>query len=165
MVGFRWLFLPILLISGTGVYLSTPGQGPLKCSDVKIRYSSFDATYSQRILLKSVTDSGNPPQTAAKQYSPQHTMWQARVDPDTMRTGPWTTNVYFGTDGNSEVLELSLVDHASGGVQVDWLSEKLVFGRVWWGRIYSTDFVLDLQKRQFIYREMAQYGDLIQPCK
>jgi hypothetical protein len=165
MVGFRWLFLPILLVSGSGVKLSAPVQGPLKCKDVKIRYTPFDATYSQRILLKPVTDAGDPPQTAVKQYSPQHTMWRARVDPDTTKTGPWTTNVYFGSDGNSEILKLSVFDHASGGVQVDWLSEKLVFGRVWWGRIYSTDFVLDLLKRQFIYREMAHYGDVIQPCE
>jgi hypothetical protein len=165
MAGFRWLFLPILLISGPGLHLSTPAQGPLKCNNEKIRYSPFDTTYSNRILLKSMTGSGDLPQTASKKYSPQHTMWQARVDADTMKPGPWTTSVYFGSDGNNEVLKLTLVDHASGGVQVDWLSEKLVFGRVWWGRIISTDFVLDLQKRQFIYREMGEYGDIIQPCE
>jgi hypothetical protein len=165
MARFRWLFIPTLLISGAGAHLSTTVQGPLKCGDAKIRYSPFDATYSNRILLKSMAGSGDPQQTAAKKYSPQHTMWQAKVDADTMKAGPWTTSVYFGSDGSSEVLKLSLVDHASGGVQVDWLSEKLVFGRVWWGRISSTDFVLDLQKHQFIYREMAEYGDLIQPCE
>ena len=165
MARFHWLFLATLLISGTDAHLATTVQGPLKCSDVKIRYSPFDATYSNRILLKSAAGSQDVPQTAAKKYSPQHTMWQARVDADTMKPGPWTTSVYFGSDGNNEVLKLMLVDHASGGVQVDWLSEKLVFGRVWWGRIISTDFVLDLQKRQFIYREMGEYGDIIQPCE
>jgi hypothetical protein len=92
-------------------------------------------------------------------------MWRARADPDTTKTGPWTTNVYFRSDGNSEILKLSVFDNASGGVQVDWLSEKLIFDRIWWGRIYSTDFVLDVQKQQFVYREMAEYGDVIQPCE
>jgi hypothetical protein len=165
MARYRWLVLATLLIFGKGTGPAASAQGPLKCSNLEVRYSPFDATYSNRIVLKSVTTAENPPQSAAKQYSPQHTMWLAKVDADTMKPGPWTTSVYFGSDGNGEVWKLSLVDHASGGVSVEWLSEKLVFGRVWWGRIVSTDFVLDVQKHQFIYREMAEYGDLIQPCK
>lgn len=165
MARFSWLLLATLLIFGKDARPSMSIQGTLRCGDVKVRYSPFDPAYSSRILLKSVTGSAGPPPSAPKNYSPQHTMWQAGVDPDTMKPGPWTTRVYFGSDANSDVLELSAVDHGSGNVQVDWLNEKLVFGRVWWGRIVSTDFVLDVQKRQFLYREMAEYGDLIQPCK
>jgi hypothetical protein len=52
-------------------------------------------------------------------------------------------------------LELTFVDESNGGVKVEWLNEKLLFGQVWWGRIYSTDFILDVEQGKFIYREMA----------
>jgi len=65
----------------------------------------------------------------------------------------------------SKVLQLSFQDHASGGSSVQWLNEKLLFSRVWWGRIYSTDFILNVEKEQFIYREMAHYGEMIEPCR
>jgi hypothetical protein len=42
-------------------------------------------------------------------------------------------------------------------------TKKLLFGRVWWGRIYSTDFIIDVEKEQFIYKQMAEYGEMIQP--
>jgi hypothetical protein len=44
------------------------------------------------------------------------------------------------------------------------LNEKLIYGSVWWGRIVATDFIFDVQGNKFIYREMASYGELIQPC-
>jgi hypothetical protein len=49
-------------------------------------------------------------------------------------------------------------------VEIHWLNEKLLYGSVWWGRTVSTDFVFDAEKRAFIYREMANYGELVQPC-
>jgi hypothetical protein len=41
----------------------------------------------------------------------------------------------------------------------------LIFGEVWWGRIYATDFIFDVEQNKFVYREMAHFGELIQPCQ
>ncbi|HEY6265129.1 MAG TPA: hypothetical protein VIW93_10015 [Candidatus Acidoferrum sp.] len=65
----------------------------------------------------------------------------------------------------SKVLQLTFQNHASGGTSIQWLNEKLLFGRVWWGRIYSTAFIVDVEKEQFIYKQMAEYGEMIQPCR
>ncbi len=65
---------------------------------------------------------------------------------------------------NGRLLKLRVVDHASGGVQVQWLNEKLLFVEVWWGRIASTDLILDVSTKTFLYREMAEYGEMVQPC-
>jgi len=45
------------------------------------------------------------------------------------------------------------------------LNEKLIFGEVWWGRIYATDFIFDVEQRKFSYREMAHFGELMEPCR
>jgi hypothetical protein len=44
-------------------------------------------------------------------------------------------------------------------------SEKLVFGQVWWGRFDATEFVIDLQQYKFIYKEMANYVSMAEPCE
>jgi hypothetical protein len=140
------------------------GEIPLlKCDQQKVVYTRFDEAYSKRIVWQSLSSSEHPPVGAMKEYSPQHTKWSVTVEPDRMKLGPWTTTIYFGSDRSEEVWKLTVVDN----IQTDfkWLSDKLIFGSVWWGRIYATDLILDLDNHKFIYREMAQYGDMIQPCQ
>jgi hypothetical protein len=165
MIGLTWRRLQILLFLGAGFYSSATAQTLPNCNDRKIQYTAFDATYSKRIVLERTSDAKVSVQDNQKRYSPQHTTWQASVEPNYTNSGPWTTAIYIVSTAGHEALKLSFIDHANGGVQVQWLSEKLLFGRVWWGRIYSTEFILDAQKREFIYKEMANYGDMIQPCQ
>ena len=136
-----------------------------KCSDASVQYTPFDEDYSQKIILRIAPHSGTSGPERNKEYSPQHTAWISPNSPDYSRPGPWNTAVTIGTRGSSKVLQLAFQDHASGGASVQWLNEKLIFGRVWWGRIYSTDFILDVEKEQFIYKQMAHYGEMIEPCR
>ena len=136
-----------------------------KCSDASVQYTPFDEDYSQKIILRIAPHSGTSGSERNKEYSPQHTAWRSPNSPDYSRPGPWNTAVTIGTIGSSKVLQLAFRDHASGGASVQWLNEKLIFGRVWWGRIYSTDFILDVEKEQFMYKQMAHYGEMIEPCR
>ena len=129
MIGFRWHGFFILLVAGAGLHSPATAQNLPKCGDTKVQYSPFDVAYANRIVLESTTDSKVPTQASEKQYSPQHTMWQTKIEPDYMKEGPWATTVYIGS-GSHEVLKLSFIDHSNGGAQVEWLNEKLVFGRV-----------------------------------
>jgi hypothetical protein len=84
---------------------------------------------------------------------------------DFSKPGPWSTTALIGGVGlNGRLLKLSFVDHANGGVQVQWLHEKLLFVQVWWGPIVSTDIVLDVSSKTPLDEEMAQYRDMTQPC-
>jgi hypothetical protein len=135
-----------------------------KCGERRVQYAPFDEDYSQRIILREAANSGPSEPEGNKAYSPQHTAWVSPRLPDYSRPGPWSTTVLIGSPVGSKVLQLAFQDHASGGVSIAWLNEKLLFGRVWWGRIYSTDFIIDVEKEQFIYKQMAEYGEMIQPC-
>ena len=140
-----------------------PAERILKCDDARVRYTPFEKSYSKRIIFKSVTDTEDPPQNARKEYSPERNRWMAVVEPDTSKAGPWNTSIYFGSNSNEEVWKLTFVDQVGAGGK--WISEKLVFGQVWWGRIYATEFVIDLERHNFIYREMANYGAMTEPCE
>jgi hypothetical protein len=82
-----------------------------------------------------------------------------------MKPGPWTTRVYVGRTDSAPEVELRFIDETNGGVSAHWLNEKLIFGEVWWGRIYATDFMFDVEQNKFVYREMAHLGELMQPCQ
>jgi hypothetical protein len=133
-----------------------------KCSQRMVRYSDFDKAYSKKIVWQSVSNSENPPSDIKKDRSPEGIRWSVTIEPDRTKAGPWTTVIYFGSDANEEVWKLSVIDNI--GTDFKWLSEKLVFGSIWWGRIYATEFILDVDNHKFIYREMADHGDMIRPC-
>lgn len=42
---------------------------------------------------------------------------------------------------------------------INWVNEKLIAGRVWWGRIAATDFIFDVEAGQFIWHESATESD------
>jgi hypothetical protein len=134
-----------------------------KCGDQKVVYSAFDDSYGKRIVWHSGKNIEGPPTGLARQYSPQRTKWIAIVEPDTSKPGPWNTTVYFGSDADEIVSKLSLNDNI--GSDFKWLNEKLVFGTIWWGRIYATEVILDLESHKYIFREMAHYGSLTQRCE
>ncbi len=159
-------FLMLFLLSLSSVpALFQESRSLPKCGEATVQYTPFDENYSQRIILREIPNPGASEPEGNKEYSPQRTAWVSPSSPDYSRPGPWNTAVTIATPAGLKVLQLAFHDHASGGGSVQWLNEKLLFGRVWWGRIYSTDFILDVEKEQFIYKQMAHYGKLIEPCR
>lgn len=136
-----------------------------ECRGRHVTYEPFDQHFATRIAVESL-----PPDTAGKgeeQFSPQHSRFLVVRRPDFKKPGPWATEVRISNTegGEAPLLLLSFTDHANGGVDIHWMNEKLIYGSVWWGRIVSTEFVFDVESKAFIYREMANYGELIQPCR
>lgn len=42
--------------------------------------------------------------------------------------------------------------------EVRWVNDKLIFMRVWWGRIAATDMLFDVETEQVPYAEMVTDG-------
>jgi hypothetical protein len=133
------------------------------CNQLSVTYSRFDEHFASRIEVQpgpiNVLNMG------AKQFSPQNTAWMTVAQPDSTKPGPWDTQVFIHRAGSGTPILITFKDHGSGGVKLQWLNEKLLYGSVWWGRIVSTDFIFDVEAKTFIYQEMANYGELIQPCQ
>jgi len=73
--------------------------------------------------------------------------------------------VWIGNSGEAQTRMLTFIDTRVVELKLQWLNEKLVYGSVWWGRIVATDFIFDVQRGTFIYREMADCGAVVQPCQ
>jgi hypothetical protein len=99
-------------------------------------------------------------------HSPQETRWFMEIDPDyTTTSSPWTTTIYVQAGSARErLLKATFVDHGNT-FTAQWINEKLLFVQVWWGRIASSDLILDIEHGKFIYDELAHYGELGQPCQ
>lgn len=133
------------------------------CSQQSVTYLPVDEMYGSRIVVKpasiSVIDVGE------KQFSPQGTSWLIVSEPDFTKPGPWETRISIHVARSRATELMTFKDHGSGGVSVQWLNEKMIYGSVWWGRIVSTDFIFDADKNRFLYEEMANYGQLTEPCE
>jgi hypothetical protein len=140
-------------------------QDRLACGDQSVTYSSFDETFSSKITVEPRPASRGVLDVSEKQFSPYKTGWITVNVPDYKNPGPWNTQVFIYDTKASSAEVLTFKDHGSGGVRLSWLNEKLLTGSVWWGRIVSTDFIFDVEKKTFIYREMANYGEMVQPCQ
>ena len=158
-------FIVLTTLAAMGSLRGAAVQELPKCGAARVEYTPFDDSYSGRIQVSTPTHSGTQPSTGEKVFSNQRTRWLTVASPDMMKPGPWNTSVYVGEVESIHDVELRFVDEGSGGVSVNWLNEKLIFGEVWWGRIEATDFIFDVEQRKFVYREMAQFGELIQPCR
>lgn len=83
---------------------------------------------------------------------------------DTTRPAPWTTRVIVqDTPDARKALHVEIRDHATYGVSHLWLNDRLLFLRVWWGRIVSTDLVVNAETGRIIHAEDAAYTGVIQP--
>ena len=141
------------------------GQTDVKCDDRIVAYGAAPKEIAKKIEILDVSRP-TPASTSGKRVtSPQGTAWFVESDPDYMSTkSPWTTVLHVGGLGHAEVfLQASFKDHGNT-FSASWINEKLIFIQVWWGRIASSDMILDISSHKFIYNEFAHYGELIHPC-
>jgi hypothetical protein len=130
------------------------------CKDVSVSYEKPNQRLSQNISLS--TDARGEYTGSQRVASPQGTRWLVSLNPDYMKPGPWDTTLIIGNNaGGAPILKASFRDHGNT-FSANWLNEKLIYIQVWWGRIVSSDMILDVEKQAFIYNEVANYGALTQ---
>jgi hypothetical protein len=135
--------------------------------DSPVTYSATSRDSLSRLSIRRITVDDSAVAriaTFSRTNSPWGSRWVACDLADTLHHGPWTTRLYIftGTDSH-RCIEVEARDHANGGVQYEWLSDKALFVRCWWGRIVSTDFVLDTESGNPVYIQDADYFRLILP--
>jgi|SRR6478609_7628776 len=156
------LLLPSLLFLSS--CFQAKGQSLPPCSTAQVTYSPVTSDFERKIQISRIGVPFKPPAVEKRVKSVQGTRWFVELAPDYMKNGPWTTTLYLGkSDSNRAYLVASFKDHGNT-FSAHWVNEELLFVQVWWGRIASSDLILDVAKGRFIYNQLANYGQIIEPC-
>ena len=78
--------------------------------------------------------------------------------PDTLKNPPWKAVILIYTE--RDYLIKFTVRKIRGVKTVRWINEKLLFMRIWLGRIVALDMIFDVEREQIIYQEAAVWGGL-----
>jgi hypothetical protein len=130
------------------------------CKEGKVTYDKPLPELVQKISLKPAKNKALPPDLKTE-LTPQSTRWFASTQPDYLKTGPWNSTIYVGSAGSVQpTLRLTVSDHGNT-LTIDWITEKLLHLSVWWGRIASSEIIVDVEKGTIIYHELANYGQIV----
>ena len=131
-----------------------PHTDPSGWSAPRLFHTIFEEEYEDRIILSMGEYPNVLPEAV---YSGNGAYYFLLVEPDFERSGPWSTRIVINAEQEEPIL-IDLIDHSSYSVVVKWINEKLLFGRIWWGRVLGTDFVFDVEARRMIFKEMVNDG-------
>jgi len=137
-------------------------QRPSACAEAHVTYGAHQPSASEFQIAKAPPTLN--PQAGTLKKTPSETRWLGQNDPDFAKSGPFSTTIAVG-DRNGALWMLTFPQHGNAAIQSDWLNEKLLFLRVWLGRIVSLDMILDVDTGILVYSEDATHDDLMQPCE
>jgi hypothetical protein len=80
------------------------------------------------------------------------------IDRDTAKEGPRVKTISLFNE-RDYLLQIFLLDFST--VEVRWINEKLLYVRVWWGRVLGTDIIYDVEKEEMIYKERCHNGQIV----
>ena len=158
-----------------GLILATPLNAqdriwhtrPDKWKEPRNFQTPFLERYQQRIVIHHVSPS---PDSKVKILSYNNAYWFG-INPDWNPERPSEKCVRFHIDASDAQIrifserdqqtEIVFKDHYPNfQITAAWVSEKLLFIRVWWGGVLGTDMIFDVEKESFIYREMVNDGGI-----
>jgi hypothetical protein len=136
---------------------------PDKWKEPRMFHSEFDKNYENRIRIshaqidKKILSEQN---TKERNYSPNKAYWFVVYSPDTMKPGPWSTEINIFNE-RDYIVKIELVDHAATYMTTTkWINEKLLYVEFCWGRILGTYFIFDVENEKIIIKEMVYDGGI-----
>jgi hypothetical protein len=153
------LFLTVGPLFGWVLFVSAIHTSPEHWTRPRIFHEPFDQEFESQIVLsrtavsaddvpKKIIPSGNGAYWFGVHY-PDRTQSQG---------DPWNTRIMvYNERGYLVQLELKRIHYCR---DIEWINEKLLKVRVWWGRVVATDLILDVEKEKFVYQEMVHGGSI-----
>jgi hypothetical protein len=128
----------------------------LPCSEARIKYSDPPAEFANKVRLEAAqkVDQTN------EQKSPHLVRLVAQSKPDYMKPGPWNSLFTFYNDRSATALFSLVIKEHGNAVHGEWVSDRLYFVEIWWGRIAASEVLVDVETRKIIYHQFAHYGEV-----
>ena len=98
-----------------------------------------------------------------KKENSNKTAYYCLHEADFTASGPWNSYAVVDNIGERCIFELQFLDHASYGVRLDWINDKLLHVKEYLGRIIALDFILDTSNGNVIYQEVENYFEILHP--
>jgi hypothetical protein len=154
---------PTTLIAATALFSTTAfaqqtvwHTTPDKWQEPRIFHTPLQSTFTNRIQvgrnIVAITGSEHV-------VSPNRAYFFMLLKPDTTAPGPWNTVISINNE-RPGLLQVLIRDHAQYDPDIRWINEKLLYIRVWWGRVLGTDLILDVEKETITYEEMINDGQV-----
>jgi hypothetical protein len=143
------------LAAATFAQFHTP---PGQCDAPRVYHSPFDeAQWGDRVKL-TVATKEEP--RGERVVSPNKAYWFVFEEAEPAEPHGNVRRLYVHNEREA------LIEVALFGVDpryeqdVRWLNEKLIFVQVWWGRIVGVELILDVERAEFIYKEIRHDGTI-----
>ena len=130
---------------------------PNKWKKSRFFHTPFDEGWSDRIVVRRTPLTQVPNE---KVFSPNKSYWYSLTEPDftKARTHNLQINIYNERD---YLVRLEILDiYGNFKPHSEWINEKLLYVRLWWGRVLGVDFIFDVEKEQIIYKENINDGNV-----
>jgi hypothetical protein len=152
-----------LLMSINNVFSQQWHTTPDKWKEPRMFHSEFDKNYENRIRISHAQIDEKillGKNIKERNYSPNKAYWFVANFPDTMKPGPWSTEIRVFNE-RDYIIKIELVDYAAQYVTTTkWINEKLLYIELWWGRVLGTYFIFDAEKEKVVIREMVHDGGI-----
>lgn len=163
--------IPLTLATLAGVLLGAAQAAPLPaCERAGVTYSAprLVPLHGHVAVARLATRPQRELDDSDPEYKPQSPQGTAAffraVTIDPTKDGPRDNVIeVFTTQGPRRAWRLDF-RQLQGNVEIQWLSEDLLFLRAWWGRIVSTDLLFEVGTGRFLYAKEASYAALTAPC-
>jgi hypothetical protein len=160
----RILLLLLLVSAAASSQGDSYHTSPARWSEPRSFQTSFEPKYEERLVLDHGIDANAEPLV----FSPNRSYWLAggrenewKLDPSgEIRSGTESpeASLFIHTERDSLLVVRIHDRYPNYYVSARWVSEKLVFIRVFWGRVLGTDAIIDVERGEFVYREMVNDG-------
>jgi hypothetical protein len=153
-------FVPVLLLAlaAGGAARAQQFHTPPACwSAPRITHGPWSEQPGERVEIRR----GREPAPADAKWtmSPNGAYRMRQLDPDFGAPPPWNTRLVIEAE-RPELVVLELRNHGNGAAYANWVSEKLVLVRVWWGRVIGADLIVDAETGEIVWKETVRAGEI-----
>lgn len=148
---------PIISDSSSPPDRKTSTPDPSAWKGPRLFHRRFQDNFTKRITLSKC---GFPAILMTPVYSKNQGYYFMTRNPDFSKKGPWSTVIYIYTE-KEKLTRVTLAGHAAYPAQINWINEKMIFIRVWWGRLIGTDLIFDVESDSMVSKEMVEDGSVL----
>ena len=129
---------------------------PDKWDEPRIFQTPFDDHWAGRISIVKIPikEPGDN-----KVFSTNKAYWFSVVEPNSVSSAirDAQINIYNERD---YILCIKLLELNHYQITTNWVNEKIIYIRAWWGRVLGFDLLFDVEKEKFIYKENVNDGGI-----